>query len=402
MSGVKADHCPFVREMNGQPAERVACAGRTHPSVATIRNPATHLGGNPRIAPNGNTPMSRQSAVVQRVLSLCAVLAITVAADPGPSLTPGPSEDRGVEVVARKIIDADGDPGSVDDQTVGAGWEFDLGVSDGDIVVASPITNADGTASWLVSPGPDGTSVTITEVTQEDFELVDAVCRRVGEIGSGPVGRVDGGSVTFQIPEGDAATYECDFVNVPTGTSLAGISVWMHLDTDGDLDTVGDLVWPRSWEFMATFEDGVEIVSADPATDRDEPAGWLIKHEGDATRVVISQVALDGYRLGAALCIDGDSSDGMEVPTTVAGNSVTLDVQGFAPFVQFPHEYLCDFVNVSVGNAALLTPPPTDAASGSRALEPASWRLILVWLAAVVTSLLVLRSRRVVAGRAKH
>ena len=124
-----------------------------------------------------------------------------------------------------------------------------------------------------------------------------------------------------------------------------------------------DVQFPRSWEFEAVFEDDVETLFADPDTDRDEPAGWLVGHTGDSTRVVVTEVPQTGYRLVKASCIDGDSSDGMEIPTTLDGNSLSFDVSGFEPFVGFPHVYLCDFLNVAVGEAALPTLPPTYAAT---------------------------------------
>jgi hypothetical protein len=123
----------------------------------------------------------------------------------------------------------------------------------------------------------------------------------------------------------------------------------------------------RSWEFQATFEDGVEIRSADPiASSQEDPAAWQIRHAGDSTRVVLTEVPQDGYRLVKASCLDGDSSDGMEIATTLDGNSLSFDVSGFAPFVGFDHGYLCNFWNAPVDGAAPPTLPPTDAADGEQ------------------------------------
>jgi len=55
----------------------------------------------------------------------------------------------------------------------------------------------------------------------------------------------------------------------------------------------------------------------------------------------------------------------MEIPTTLEGNSLSFDVRGFGPFAPWPHEYLCDFLNAPVGQAALPTLPPTDTATVS-------------------------------------
>jgi hypothetical protein len=81
---------------------------------------------------------------------------------------------------------------------------------------------------------------------------------------------------------------------------------------------------------------------------------------------VLTEVPQDGYRLVKASCVDGDSSDGAEIATTLDGNSLSFDVSGFSPFVGFDHEYLCDFLNVSADAAGLPTLPPTDAASGEQ------------------------------------
>jgi hypothetical protein len=287
---------------------------------------------------------------------------------PDTTSSPTPADGVGAEIVVRKVIDADGDLDTVDDQTAGEGWMFDLAVSDAQIVEAFPSTNPDGFAGWLIRTGPEGTTVTLTEVGQDDFAVVDASCMRLGDDGDTlPVGAFRDGSVTFGIEADGFASYQCDFFNVPAGLAMAGISVWKHIDTDGDPDTPEDDGSIGSWVFQATFEDGVEVLFADPVTSSEEdPAAWRIRHAGDSTRVVLTEVPQDGYRLVKASCVDGDSSDGAEIATTLDGNSLSFDVSGFSPFVGFDHEYLCDFLNVSADAAGLPTLPPTDAASGEQ------------------------------------
>jgi len=308
-------------------------------------------------------------------------------------------DDFDGEIVARKVIDADGDLETVDDQTAGEGWEFELALPDGVIEEAYPTTTSDGFAGWLISVGSGGTSATVSEVAQEDFALVDASCMKVAESGDMLVGEFHLGSITFPIDEGHFASYQCDFFNVPTDTSLAGISVWKHIDTDGDLDTFEDVQWPRSWEFQAAFEDGVEIVSADPVTNRDEPASWTIRHAGDSTRVIVTEVPQNGYRLVKASCINAESDVGPEIPTSLDGNSLSFDVSGFGPIAGFPHGYFCDFLNVRVGEAALPTLPPTHTATGSGTPGSGAWCLWLVGLAAAIATFVVLRSRPAARGR---
>jgi hypothetical protein len=162
----------------------------------------------------------------------------------------------------------------------------------------------------------------------------------------------------------------------------AGISVLSRTEADGDLEGL------RSWEFEVTFEDGVEILIADPESDGDQPAGWLIRHAGDSTHVVITEISQDGYRLVEASCIDAESSDGMEISSTLDGNSLSFEVSGFEPFVGFPHEYFCDFRNIRIGDTALPTPPATDTSPGSNTggSSSNSWHLVLMGLAALIAS----------------
>ena len=308
-------------------------------------------------------------------------------------------DDFDGEIVARKVIDADGDLETVDDQTAGEGWEFELALPDGVIEEAFPITSSSGFAGWLISVGPGGTSATVSEVAQEDFALVDASCMKIAESGDTPVGEFDQGSITFQIDGGEFASYQCDFFNVPTDMSLRGSPrgcTSTPTATSTRSRTSSRRVRGNS---RPTFEDGVEIVSADPVTNRDEPASWIIRHAGDSTSVVVTEVPQNGYRLVKASCIDAESDVGPEIPTSLDGNSLSFDVSGFGPIAGFPHGYFCDFLNVRVGEAALPTLPPTHTATGSDTPGSGAWRLFLVGLAAATASFVVLRSRSAAPGR---
>ena len=305
------------------------------------------------------------------------------------------TDQSGAEIIANTLIDADGNPDTVEDQSPGEGWEFDLELADGTIDDAFPTTNSEGSAGWLISFGPGGTSATLTEVVQVGFELYDASCLKVTDSGDEPVAAIDGdGDIAIQIEEGEFATYQCSFINIPSDINLAEISVWAHIDGDGDLGTSDDHQWPPSWEFEAAFEDGVETVFADPDTHRDGPASWVIRHAGDSTRVVVREVPQDGYRLFEASCFDAESDDGADIPTTLEGNSLSFAVSGFSPTHPFgAHPYWCNFYNTPVGGAALPTVPPTHAGTDAVATESAPWPLALVGLGALIASLLVLGSR---------
>ena len=91
----------------------------------------------------------------------------------------------GVDIDVYKIIDADGNLDTFDDQTAGEGWEFKLELTDGTVEDLFVVTDADGFGGWTFTFGPDGTSATVTEFEQlgdpedpvfREFELLDASC----------------------------------------------------------------------------------------------------------------------------------------------------------------------------------------------------------------------------------
>jgi len=176
--------------------------------------------------------------------------------------------------------------------------------------------------------------------------------------------------------------------------------VFKHVDTDGDLDTFEDIQSPRSWEFQAKFEDDVEIVAADSNTNRDEPAGWVIKHAGDSTRVVVTEVPKDGFLLVKASCIDAESDIGAEIPTSLDGNSLSFEVSGFGPIAPWPHGYYCDFLNAPAGDAALPTLPPTDVGR-SQERSSVRWPALLLLFITTAASLLASKTIRSTRGRAR-
>ena len=210
------------------------------------------------------------------------------------------------------------------------------------------------------------------------------------------VGELDGDSVTFRV-ELPIEDYVCEFYNAPTtpapDTRFVDIAVVKEIDIDGDLDTVDDRERPPSWEFEAAFQDNVEILAADPDTD-----SWNISHTGDSTHVVVTEGPQVGYRILTAYCIDADDAIFHEIPTTLDGNSLAFEVSGSEPD-NFPRAFSCYFINARVVVGALPTLPPTHAATGSAAPGPDSWRLVLVGLAALIASILVLRSHPAARNR---
>ena len=236
-----------------------------------------------------------------------------------------------------KHIDTDGDLESFADRKPASFWEFEAAFeNDVEIVSADPDTNGDDDpADWLIEHPGVLTSVVVMEVPQDGYRLLAASCIDADDaLGMEIPTTLEGNSLSFEVSGGAEPNFErsfvCDFINSPEDVSLAGISVWKHVDTDGNLATFEDQQFPRSWEFEAAFEDDVEILFADPDTDRDEPAGWLVGHTGDSTRVVVTEVPKNGYQLVKASCIDGDLPTGRRSqqplratvsPSTSAGTS---------------------------------------------------------------------------------
>jgi hypothetical protein len=298
------------------------------------------------------------------------------------------------EIVAHLFLDGDGDRATVDDQDPIEGWEIGLELTGGKVIEDSSVSNSDGLAGWLISYDGDRTSVTLSEVIQGDLLLLDARCTKVTDSGDETVGEFDGYRMTFEIEHGDFASYQCSFMYVPSDFVLAEISVWHRIDADGDLTTFRDRDRAVSWQFEASFEDDVGILFADAETDDHLPASWVISFRSDSTRVVLTAVPQAGSRVIHAACLDDETEEGVEVPSTLAGNSLLFGVNGLTPIPGlWPWPYSCTFVSTSSGGAPAPTVPPTDGASAAAPTEPARWRLQEFAFAALIASLLVLRLR---------
>ena len=183
-----------------------------------------------------------------------------------------------------KLVDADGNLDTTDDQTPAEGWEFELELEDGTIEDAFPVTDGDGIAGWLVSFGPGGTSATVTEVLQEDFELLDAFCVEIDPEGQiegfsksrinadgDVVGELDGDSVSF--PVEDQTIYGCIFVNAPSPEdSVGGATATPTLPPTDTLGSGPMALANDSWRILLVVMAGilasVLILTPSPATRR--------------------------------------------------------------------------------------------------------------------------------------
>jgi hypothetical protein len=365
-------------------------ASRATPSPIEAGNPQVEADPTPTPSPTpGATPTPTPSPTPESTP--------TPTPSPTPESTPTPTATPavfGAEITAQKVIDTDANVDTWVDQFSGEGWEFELALTDGTVDEASPITGSSGVASWAVTLGPGGATATVTEVVQEDFQLLEVRCF-VSAGGGTELGVRDGNSVTFEVDD-PGAKYQCYFINAP-GTPIPNsrfvdIGVGKEIDIDGDLDTVDDREQPPSWEFEAAFQDNVKVLAADPDTD-----SWSISHTGDSTRVVVTEVPQVGYRILTAFCIDADDALGPEIPTTLDGNSLSFEVSGSDPN-NFARAFSCYFINTPVVGA-LSTLPPTHAATSSAAPGSDSWRLVLVGLAALIASTLVVRPRPAARSR---
>ena len=187
-------------------------------------------------------------------------------------------------ILVVKTIDADGNLETTDDQTAGEGWEFQLDLTDGDIEEAFPVTDADGVGGWLFTLPIDGTDASVAEVTQDNFDLIDAFCVDAGGLVEPEVlrsrinaegdivGELDGDSVSFPVAANNA--YICFFTNSPVPEdSVQGETATPEI-TLPPTDAFGGPAAPtnESWRIMLVVMAGilasVLILTPSPAIRR--------------------------------------------------------------------------------------------------------------------------------------
>jgi hypothetical protein len=187
-------------------------------------------------------------------------------------------------ILVVKTIDADGNLETEDDQTAGEGWEFQLDLEDGDIEEAFPVTDADGIGGWLFTLPIDGTNASVTEMIQDNFDLIDAFCVDAGSLAAPEalrsridaegdiVGELDGDSVSFPV-EAETA-YICFFANSPEPEDSVGGETATPEITLPPTDAFGGPQAPsnESWRIMLVVLAGILasalILTPSPATRR--------------------------------------------------------------------------------------------------------------------------------------
>ena len=139
-----------------------------------------------------------------------------------PSDPPSDPPAREARIFVTKLLDQDGDASTVDDLIEGAGWSFEIDVDGGTASEDSITTDANGESQFDVTLTGEGTTVSITEILQADFDLLWADCAEIigeGEFGDS-FGEVTGLTLSIEIE--DETSYDCIFAN--TSGEVAGIT----------------------------------------------------------------------------------------------------------------------------------------------------------------------------------
>ena len=168
------------------------------------------------------------------------------------------------------MIDADGDLETFDDQTLAAGWEFNLD-TEATILDSEPVTaeGEDGFAWWELELSQT-TSATITEDLQAGYELLDAFCEDLGALEgeTDPMSRIRAAAEgdVFEL-EGDAVNFDvepdslvgCVFVNALVPTDSVGAATETPEITLPPTDTFGMSATPtnESWRIMLVLMAGL-------------------------------------------------------------------------------------------------------------------------------------------------
>lgn len=132
----------------------------------------------------------------------------------------------GGTITTQKIIDQDGNLNTVNDQTPGQGWSFDINGSP-----SNPAATVTGANGQTVAVKVDAGTYSVNEVAQNGYQLVSASCT-----GASVNGSLQGSSVVG-ITVANENIVSCTFVNTP---SKGSIKVNKKVDTDGNGTYDGD------------------------------------------------------------------------------------------------------------------------------------------------------------------
>jgi hypothetical protein len=127
----------------------------------------------------------------------------------------------------------------------------------------------------------------------------------------------------------------------PVRETEAQVTALSIIDPDGDPTTLDDRhVFDGRWEFAGDFG-SAEVLSADPDSEGNEPASWLIAYIVGAP-IVVSDLLPGGYSLLDVECVGSDNS----VVWSVDSTSVVGTFSG-----SMPVSLACLFVHSPAGSA---------------------------------------------------
>ena len=170
-----------------------------------------------------------------------------------------------------KILDIDGDLATDDDQFPGEGWTFDIDAEGGIASTTQVVTDDLGEAVFSVDIDGEDATITIAEVLETDFEIVDGFCFVLedGEVVSDAFGLLEGETLTFIVEPG--LTYGCAFYNTSGDVEEATATPRVTLPPT-DMGTTTSAPQSDSWRILlvvgAALLASVLILTPAPVTAR--------------------------------------------------------------------------------------------------------------------------------------
>ncbi len=174
--------------------------------------------------------------------------------DLGPVLADLATALCGGTITVNKIIDADGNLETTDDQTAGEGWNFTVGEDE-------VTTDENG---QTVAVDVESGSYTVTEIAQEGYTFVSAVCL----IGEDSVGSLDGAAV-YGVDVADDEVASCVFINTPEREPEPEVLA-CSLSSDKSEVEEGEafnLTWTTDFATAVSIDNGIGNVDFDGSVE---------------------------------------------------------------------------------------------------------------------------------------
>ena len=204
-------------------------------------------------------------------------------------------------------------------------------------------------------------------------------------------------------PTPDASPTPTPEVSIPLGTL---VEAWKLIDADGDPNTFADQELAAGW--TVNLETDGSIFGWNPVTGVEERGKAFFAVAFDApTEATITEEAQPGFELIDASCADVTDSPPdhgfLGNPRELANEDLVGELEGDRVAFTMRHGdedqvIACVFVNAPVPDGAVggetATLPPTDTIPGQSDPTNGSWRIVLVVMAGLVSSLLFLTPNR--------